>query len=270
LRRGSKLNKKLTIEWYKTPYRLSEIQQQTGFKFAFLAPKGESFAQATPWVICRDFLQDAVATTINGKPTSIYGFNYNKDKDVPLDLSRIRILVSKVNLVKKDADTFAIKMERSLKLLNHYEKMAKVTKSKMVKYEDDKNIVWVFTGSGFWMKSPVLVSMYTFLIRLGDKEITFETNEELVAEYQRLSKLTIPDNDLGYLKECGNKMHLVIQNYKKLLLPDKAKVDPIFLDEKISTSTIHNSGGIFSFCASQFPDEKRKILLKQLIAGETI
>jgi len=248
--------KKVDVEFYPSEGGLSEIYQQTGFHFAFVTAPKNGTKQACKMVKCRDFLHDAVRAMHQGNSCGIYGFNYNSKADPPIDMRRMRMLVQKPDLKKEDAKAFEEMMKCGLALLNHYEKMAKVSLSKMWKVAPkDKNgkvkkEAYLFVGPVFWMKSPFLTSMYTYLIRLGDKLPKFKSHAELMKEFDRIQeefkKAGKGDNDLRYLVSCKTVMDLVVKNAKTLLFQGKTK-DPL-LDSKVGINSYHDRGGIVSLC----------------------
>ncbi len=258
------------VKWYNSTGHLSEIYQSTKMQFAFLSAPKDGSEQCHPFVLCRDFLHDAVRCMLQKNSCSIYGFRYEYGKNPPIDLKKIRMLVTKKTL-EESAEIFQGKMKTGLSLINHYESIAGWRKSKLVKIKDTgKPNVWLFVGPVGWLKSPFLISMYTFLIRLGDKHevlSNFETTEELIEKFKEVEKLprASNDNDLVYIKDCLNKMHLIIKNYKSLLLVDDSKgEDPIYSDSKIGISAFHDRCGIWSLCKGNCPNkelnEKIKIL----------
>lgn len=253
-------NTKLKIEWFKNPYTLNEISQQTGMIFAFLSAPRDGSKQIHPWAKCRDFLHDAVKCALTKTTCLIYGFKYDGGNDAKLDLRRMRIMVSKLGLKDDEGEpNFNRKMKASRKLLNHYEQMAGVGFTKVKKVYDGRRPVWIFNGPSFWLKAPALVSMYTFLIRLGDKELEFTDNESLLKAYKNLlATYKKADNDVTYLKTMRGKLHKVIQNNKELFFMESA-VDPLYLDDTITISNFHNNGGIWSFCNLNLPQHTKKV-----------
>lgn len=248
--------KTVDVEFYPSEGGLSEIYQQTGFHFAFVTAPKNGNKQACKMVKCRDFLHDAVRAAHQGNSCSIFGFAYNAKSDPPIDLRRMRMLVQKPDLAKGSEKEFEEKMKAGLKMLNHYERMAKVSLSKLFKVKaKDKNgktkrETYLFVGPVFWMKSPFLTSMYTFLIRLGDKMPKFKTHKELLEEFDRIAaefkKAGKGDNDLNYLAACKEVMDLVVKNAKSLLFQG-GKADPL-LDSKVGINSYHDRGGIVSLC----------------------
>jgi len=249
---------------YKDATNLTEIYQQTGLYFAFIsAPKNKNL-QCHPLVKCRDFLQDAVRCTIPNSGVSgckIYGFKYEHKVDPPVDLSKIRLIVTYKNL-KLNITDCSIKMMYALKLIHHYEDLMGIkvkTVQKQLNHKDFPNPIWTFTGNSIWVRSPVLVSLYTFLIRLGDKKLEFKDNKELHSKYEQLIKNNIDkdnkikDNDIQYLQSIYPKLDMFIKNYKKILFTDN-KFDTLFLNKSISIYSFHDHSGILSLAKKTICD----------------
>ncbi len=254
------------IKWYPDK-SMNEIYQQTGIQFAFLSPDGE---QCHPFVLCRDFLHDAVKAHLNENSWTIYGFTYTHGKYPAIDMTAMRMLVRKrifTTEVKKPSDAqaklvekFKADMDYSLRLLNHYEDIGKIPKSGMDETEDSfGNPVSLFTGSPIWLSNTFFISMYTYLIRLGDKDVDFKTEADLMKGYKILMDSHVTpgktpakgqkahDNDIGYLRRNWDKLRLVMENREELFGIDK--VHPMFFDKNIGNETFHDRCGIFNLCS---------------------
>ena len=251
-----------TISWFNNPYSLNEIPQQTGIIFSFVSPKG---VQCHPWAKCRDYLHDAVRCTLTKTTCSIYGFNYQPEGKgfAPVDTKKMRMLVSQQTVLKGTGGkagrtAFNAKMKSALKILNHYEKLAKVTLSTMKQGKSKDTHYWYFEGPQFWLKSPPLVSMYTFLIRLGDKKVIFKNNADLLKEYSRIAKMENKgaDNDLKYIVNVGKKLTTVIKKSKELIGVDKFDKDYF---AKTDINSFHDNGGIHSLCTGVYFNNAKKI-----------
>jgi len=260
--------KPLKVEWLPQD-SLSEIYQKTGYQFALLSAPKDGNKQACSWVLCRDFLQDAVSAFTSKGKCQIFGFKYQFGKHPPLDMSRTRMLVKKDGLATKDkVERFRKELKAGQSLVNHYERLAGVSMSTMKKVADDSKHVWRFRGPGIWMKSPFLVSMYSFLIRIGDKvDIVdgFKNTPDLVERLKKVSQGSYShgDNDVGYLKNCYDKMHVLMTNLDELCFKDSK--DGLDKNFKHPTSTMHNRCGIDSLCRYNSPDTTLNNRLKKLV-----
>jgi hypothetical protein len=249
--------KALKVEWLPQD-PLSEIYQKTGYQFALLSAPKDGNKQACSFMLCRDFLQDAVAAfTVKGQ-CQIYGFRYKFGKHPPLDMIRTRMLVTKDGLGSKDKqERFRKELKAGQSLLNHYERLAGVSMSTMRKVTDGSKHVWRFRGPGLWMRSPFLISMYSFLVRIGDKVDIVDGFKDTPDLVKRLNKVAngpwaSDDHDVGYLKNSHDKMHILMSNLDELLFKGgKEKLDKNY---EHPTNTMHSRCGIDSLCRFNSPD----------------
>jgi len=249
-------HKKLTIKHF-ADNSLAEIYQSVSIKFAFLTSPKNGNARCHTYVKCRDFLHDAVRAQLSETAASIYSFKFDKKVNPPIDLRYIRMLV-KSDAAKTPAEiaTWDGYMLSALRLLNHYEKLAKKPLSSVVRLINETTTTWLFTGNNFWLKTPYLVSMYTFLIRLGVKNIEFQTDEELQEKYKLISTTKTPhtdDNDRKYLVSCWNKLSKVIIHRDKLFGDGW---DKIYTLQPMAINNFHNKSGIVSLCIGITCDEQ--------------
>ena len=215
-------------------------------------------------------MHDAVKCAFTKTSCTIYGFKFDGNKDM-LDLRRMRMMVTKVGLKKGEPENaFVKKIISSLRLVNHYEKMAGVSLTKAKKVYENDRPVWIFNGPTFWLKAPVLVSLYTFLIRLGDKELEFEGDADLVAKLEKLTKeYRKSDNDVNYLKTMYWRLGKIVANAEELLFMGE-KVDPLYFEKGVNIGTFHDRSGILNFCQGNIPtkDTKRKQLIAKTLKKE--
>ena len=259
---------KRSVEWFqKNSGGLSEIYQQTGMVFSFLSSPKDGYKQCHEWIRCRDFLHDAVRTTITGNASSIYGFRFDLKTNPPTDLRKMRMLVSKNGLkTLEDINEFKDKMKAGLKLLQHFEKYAGVALSTMKEIEpkgSKKKYVVLFTGSTIWMKSPFLVSMYTYLIRLGDKKLEFKTAAQLKKAMQNIADNGAKDNDVTYLKAMWRHLHTVMKERNNLFTKKDGFDETYF--QNTSINNFHNQGGILSLIQARTPNNDLNKRVNKLI-----
>ena len=260
---GMMAKKLIEVEWFKSNKHLSEIYQQTGMMFAFVSSPKEGYKMCHEWVKCRDFLHDAVRAQILKSSCLIYGFNFEEGKNPPIDLKKMRMLVSRVDLKVGDKDNISLfkqKMKSSLELLHHYEKMAGVSLSRIKEVNPEKSgkaVVFLFVSPVMWMTSPFLVSMYTFIIRLGDKQLSFSDNDDLMKQYKEMNesnkKSSSQDNDKLYLGDTGPLMHKIICSREKLFMREKGFHNIYF--KNLDISSFHNYSGIRSLSSEITKDK---------------
>ena len=264
------MSKLIKVIWFNRKASLAEVYQQTGMLFAFASSPRNNMSQCHEWVKCRDFLPDAVRSQITNKPCLIYGFKFDTNENPAIDLNKMRMLVTKSVKSENNISEFEQKIRHGLKLINHYETMAGVGKSKINKVDitgqNKYKSIFLFTGSVMWLRSPFLVSMYTFLIRLCDKKIQFTNNSELKTKLKELadeySSGKINDNDAAYLINSWDKLDLIIKNRSKLF-PIKNRVHDIYW-KKYAINTFHNTTGLNSLARAATPDKDLNSKIKAL------
>ena len=240
-----------TVKWFAGA-KPAEIYQSFNMKFSFANVVDGKILQCHQWVKCRDFLHDAIRTMLTGNKSSIYSFVFEKGKNTDISMDKIRFLISKKDIVETPAEFKAI-LTKSLKLINYFEALIGEDLSTVQKVEPDKKAgykhVWLFTGPRFWLEAPYLVSLYTLLLRLGDKKLEFKDTASLRKAFEKLSKEAIPsnENDLRYLKAVWSKVEMVVTKHKELANPGKDGFSDLYYKDA-GISSFHNSTGIVSAC----------------------
>lgn len=271
------------VKWNHKKNYLNESYQKTGFNFILASDntssgilgmgKKKQIEACHEWVKCRDYLHDVVRCQLTSGSCDVYGFSYGVGKNPNLNLNKIRMLVSKETLITRDKpsakeylEDFKVVMAHSLTLLNHFENEAKISLSTL-KYVDpegsNREIVALFTGSHIWLKSPFLVSMYSMLIRMGDKKITFKSVKELEKELRLISKKG-DDNDAAYLASLWDKLHLILNNRDKLFTEGKDGFHDIYYNKHNITS-FHNNCGVLSLATFITPDKELNARMKECL-----
>lgn len=155
---------KVGIEW-RTKKCTAQQVYQSGLQYAFVSPDCK---QCTPFVYCKDFLQDAVQGFVcKRKVCDIYRFTYNPEEDPPIAMNCTKILLAN----QGDPD-LRDKIPGCLDFINQIENKLKIRHSDVWECLDppkkyQKGGVWLFEGSRRWIKSPPMLSFYTLLLRLG-------------------------------------------------------------------------------------------------------
>lgn len=258
--------KPVKIEWYKSSPYLSEISQSSGFRFAFASkPIDGKIKQIHPWVKCRDFLNDVIFTKFTGNKGTIYGFRWDPEKDPPLDTARTRLLVKRIPFRgnkspdKEHAD-FDKMIQSALTIVNHYERQGKISPlSKIVEVDDDKEHSYMFLGSGVWSKSPVMISIYTLLIRLGFYKPKLTSEKDLEAQLAKVVESS-SSNDAKYLRTVLGKIHPAIEHRE--LHSFKLKGENPFKGAHLSA--FHDHSGIVALAKGHTPDKKLNDTFKKI------
>ncbi len=200
----------------------------SGLEYAFVGPTGE---QCHAFAFCKDFLQDAVWSTLNKSKAAIYGFSYTYDKNPALDMSNTRLAVRFKG--KKDLKEMCFK---ALAFLHALEVSFGMSQSSLSYGGDFKgDAVWVFTGDKKWMYSPPMISLYSLFIRVG---LNYEGGDW----QEHLGKTTfVGRNDKQYLSQAMPAIKFL----------NGKKVEEVFADEweknypsDANVSYMHNNSGI--------------------------
>lgn len=252
--------KEIEIVKYKIPDTEEEpieVYQQTNIGFAFLSSPKDGSRQCHRFILCRDFLVDVINTMVSHRDTNVYFFSYKEGTNPPADLKRTRILVKAP--LRSNEKAFEKKMQCSLNMIKYYEDMAEWQNSQLFRVTDCKD-TWLFLGPSDWMSCSFLLSMYTFLIRLGDKNIPFKSGDDLTETYRSFVKkhtvkdhVAASDNDIMYLMESFDKLHLIIK-HRHELFSDKIQNN---YSKNYRLADIHDFGGISYL--SRFQSYDRKI-----------
>ena len=267
------MTSKIEVKWFPEG-SLNEIYQTTKMQFAFLSSEKTGHMQCHAFVLCRDFLHDAVKWFIKKTKDRIYGFEYAHGKNPSIDMEEMKMLVTKKAATGKEIAKLEDNMKMAKKLLNFYERMAGWKLSRLVKIEDKdkKRSIWLFRGSKKWLASPFLISMYTFIIRLGNKsdDIKFKNEKELMQSYKYIMEHRDKykdergnDNDASYLQDCYNKLGIILCNYKTLFKLGEDGLHAVYktVDNK---DWFHDRCGIVHLCQFDTPDKELNEEFKKL------
>lgn len=250
------ITKPKEVNWFKGKLHLSEIYQEVGMVFAFCSNSDDPLKSCHPWVKCRDYLHDAVRTQLTGEISRIYGFEFDKESNPPVDLNNMRMFVSMSDYSKERHEEYEAVIKDGLKLVNYFEELAGETLSYVEEVDpkgSNKPIAFLFTSPKMWLSSPFLISMYTLLLRSGYKHITQFSNEEQFLSL--INNSDKKDNDHKYLSCCGNILHSIIKNRSKLFEVNEDGWHKLFFAAN-TINTFHNNCGIVSLAQGISPDKE--------------
>jgi hypothetical protein len=109
--------------------------------------------------------------------------------------------------------------------------------------------------------------MYSFLIRLGDKQIQFKNAAELKSELKKISeKMKNEDKDARYLSSSWNKMHTIIKHRRSLFPEEKGFHDVFF--KAIENMNFHHQLGLRALCDLNSADTELNKRMKKILEGE--
>jgi len=225
------------LEYYQTVQSLSEASSN-GLQYAFVSDDNK---QITPWVFCKDYFQDAIQAYLNNDSTLVYGFSYKSGKDIPICLHTTRLA-----LVSKDDGEFSSKILKSLSFIHQVESDLKMKKTEIqivsnVPKKFQKSGVFIFNGSGRWMKSPPMISLYTLLIRVGLVHELSNTWRETIDSIIEEKKSPYYSEDHGFLQVSKNPIDKIVSlSDKKIFGTDIKRNYP----KDVEHYTMHNYFGI--------------------------
>ena len=152
------------ITGFKNPLSLNEVYSSNQWKFSFLAKNGE---MAFQWVMCKDYLHDAIHAQIYNKQISVYGFRFTPGVNPPINLNKVQLLMM------HDDNRRDWELKRAVELVHLFESymgIKKTTLSKIAYKVDEVHTVkpaYLVEGSKIWLKSPQLLSLFTLTLRMG-------------------------------------------------------------------------------------------------------
>lgn len=226
-----------------------EITRPMECSFAFVTPIGEERKQASYFYSCRDRLHDVVSDFIfkNG--------NFYNEKLPNISLTKIRLLI----ICDRDSTWFKESLFEAKKVLNEYEKyvgweQTKVTTINHSKYE---KTVFMFTGSENWMLHPVLLSLFTLIIKFFTNNRVFKTGDNINIE--KTINNAVKDREM--MLKCSDKIKLIMKNYKYLFGEDQRTN---FSRKDHSTFDFHSKNGVIALCKEQHIDSTLFSRLKNL------
>lgn len=231
-------NKK-KIAWFNESASLQQALS-AGLEYAFVSKENK---QCCPWVLCKDFLQDAVYNQLYRTKRKIWGFCFNPRIHEPIDVEKTRILLAN----SQDPD-FRNKIPQCLDFIHQIENRLRISKTRVrecskpaLKYRQGG--VWYFEGNKRWLSSPVMLSLYTLLLRVGFVHTIGESFEKTIEKvcsreiypYQKEDDIKLRNARKGIKKilECGDK---------KIFHPEIKKNYP-----RVGISILHNDLGIVGF-----------------------
>jgi len=233
---------KRNIVWYNEPnsYTILQIYKK-GLEYALVSDK---YQQCHQFVWCKDFLHDVVHATVNNFGFELYGFLYSPLNDPKPCLKEIRLLISN----SKDKKLASL-IPSCVDFLNQIEariKMSKTIVRKVANPQCDrkKTGVFLFQGNSRWLMSPPMLSLYTWLIRIGlchkigtsFKETIKALKEKTISPYQV--------KDAQWIKDCEVALHKIIRLGDKKIFYRDIKMN---YPESLNIDEVHNRLGILSY-----------------------
>lgn len=234
--------KSVSVKWL-TRSGLSQIYSR-GMEMCFISRMWEQCCQ---FVLCKDFLHDAVFSYRHKKPIEIYGFRYNHKRNKPIDLRNIRIAICNSQDPK-----FKYKIQPMISFLNQIEKEMGLKKSNIIRVKNPPELyrkcgVYIVLGSGRWLISPPMISLFALLIRCG-------TRHEINEEWRSTVDYIIDDLSFGYGESCSDDGDYLMEamstieqiikiGYNEIFYKTPKKNYPLNVDAEV----FHDDYGICGF-----------------------
>ena len=209
---------------------LNEISQETELRFAFAVAEGTELHQQHPFVLCRDYLGDAVYARRTGHDFCAFGFetdNVRLEKDSTLLLCEytgrragIIDMIAKMNDLESDAGLA-------------------LTRRHIIGGEGD---TFLIKADKAWSATPQAISLFTFLLRVGaglqHPLRAYVSIDDLVS-----SLAIFETNDGGYATQFNEVDKKFV---RKFVINHKTLMDPALVveSEYSDPDYFHDSGGI--------------------------
>lgn len=221
-------------KWFKD-VGMAQIYS-SGLEFAFISAAGE---QCHAFAYCKDFLQDAVWATLNKSSAAIYGFSYVHGTNPPVDLDNMRLGVRLKGKGGEDMENMCKKAQTFLQEVDLLQGFAPTELLLGGKRKGESHDTFVFVSDKAWLHSPVMVSLYSLLVRVG---MTYEGGGW--RKHFDSAKKYLGNNDSSYTKSAQKGVDKIVGK----------KPDELFAKEFIdnypkgvNVSAMHNSSGILAY-----------------------
>lgn len=211
--------KKAPVKYY------NEIFQKKKIGFSFCNKEGNVLKQMFHWVICRDFLSDALVAEEWKIKVNKYDFRYDPAKQ-QIDRDKTRLLLKFYNL--EDVEYLLHNLFR----LNNIERSNGLLRTTIKKVEEDTYLV---EGSKMWLNSTFSLHLYTFLLKVMSYKYLDDWNwfEELKEE---------ETNEGKYARQFIPEFLDVVGGHLKSLFK-KSSTTHGYTKEYQNVTFIHDNGG---------------------------
>jgi hypothetical protein len=217
-------------------------------------------------MFCKDYLQDAMHGVVNSMNRSIYGFSYKTTQKHHPSIKKTKFLVAN----SSDSD-MKEKISCCLDFIHQIEKhldidekteifdaldINKKTPDWLKKYF--KCGVWSVEGSNRWISSPVMISLYALLIRVGFAHTVGNKFKQTIKDiisgktppYTRCDKVRLQSAEKGIKK-------ILKKGDRKIFFKNRKSNYP----KDLTMDDIHNRGGIVSFSKETTGSESHQKLM---------
>jgi len=241
------------VKFMDIPGSISQVYH-SGLQYALVSDADE---QACPFVYCKDFFQDAYQGFYLGETREIYGFRYNPAEHKPLSTNSLKLMVLNAkdpNFHQKitAAHDFLIQIERAMKMRQKTQVFEVRSPPEWVKLK--KMRVFVFKGNRRWLASPVMISLYTLLLRCGFTHTLRTPYKKTINELCEGKKEPYQVSDKEQLiPSLIGLSHIIKTDDQKIFGENIEENFP----QDVPIGTMHNHMGIVSYssgyCKTRFP-----------------
>ena len=211
-----------------------------GLEFALVS---DNFEQCHPFVWCKDFLHDVIFSTVHGNKFDIYRFFYDPARNPTACLRELRLLVTN----SRDS-RLTSRVDACLAFLNQIEGSLGLKQTRVRKClqspPEYRHGVYLFQASRRWLSAPPMLSLYSFLIRIGfchQPGTSFATTISLIKS--GMLKPYQP-KDAKWLADIEPAIYKIIKHGDKNIFYRSIKKN---YPENFLIDRIHNNLGIMSF-----------------------
>ena len=233
--------------------------------------KDGSASMLTSFIYCREGVIGHFCRFFSEKFDNEYISDYNDGKlydheDMPKNRTSMAAHFNTGKKVRRNIKEFDSYMERSVNLLNHYERRNNWALSEVYKTKHDagkKDRIYLFKSSKWWMTSPHTLSLYMLLIRMGKNKF-FNKVDKSTSNSELISILKGANHDAydshRWAGDRPEMWNLFLDNRKEIY--GKRKQKGIFTFS-LDSYTVRVDG-ISSLCAGNSLDRRVKDKFKEL------
>ncbi len=202
---------------------------------------------------CRDYLHDVIRAYIH-KGVQGTGVSYINENSPPIDLERLRIMVTSYFGEKEDVVSWKEKLFSAKRIINIYEEIAGFDSLTKITTATNKyhRHCWLFTGPKDWMRVPQALSMFTLILRL--LAYTEPAKVENIKDVNTFWEKLVNDRKYeknydvrSYLPNCYDKFEMIMKNFDNIFTQPFAEAYPI----TNNSVSFHSAGGIVSLCTNK-------------------
>ena len=239
----------------------------TAIMFSIATKKDDKQYRTMDWGSCRDYINDALISNVNGRRTYAGAKKIRYD----IDFKKLRLLVDYRSKDKKDA-VFAAK-----RMINTYEEIAGFKEKLMISPVSDvrfpklKPAACLLTGPEEWLKCSQLVSLITLVTRIFcgissniPKDISFSNIEEINEFWKKIIQTSKGITDINHYASNYRRWGILMENFAEVF--DGLKTKDLYPEGYINDW--HSSGGIVSLSNMQTQVKELDNRLKKLF-GQT-